>query len=409
MRIWYIHPSAGGPGVGRYWRAYYFAKHWAKSGHQCMVISASYHHLLEPDSPRRVDEHKDGVHYAFVPTVRYSGNGIGRKLSMLLFSLLLAPYCLFRALKQGRPDAIIYSSPHPFGYVSAWLAAKLLRAKILFEVRDIWPLSLVELADMSPDSRVVKVTGWIEQFAYRKSDKVVSLLPCAKDHMVGKGLAPEKFVWIPNGVGGVELDSDEAITIAPLEQHVIDLRRQGNFVVIYAGALGEPNAIHTVLEAFRLLKASHPAIRLLLVGRGVMKSRLMQYAEREALTNVEFHDQIDKADVMKVLKQASAGYISLNPQPIFRFGISPNKLWDYMMAKLPVIFACKAGNNPVEDHQCGLSADPMDPESIADAIKAMSLHSDADRQRMGEAGYEAVLRLYEYKALAARFEDEIKN
>lgn len=353
------------------------------------------------------DERKDGVHYAFVPTIKYSGNGIGRKLSMLLFSVLLTPYCLLKALKQGRPDAIIYSSPHPFGYISAWLAAKLLRAKIVFEVRDIWPLSLVELAGMSPESRVVKVTGWIEKFAYKKSDKVVSLLPCAKEHMVSKGLASEKFVWIPNGVGGLEIESEDVSSIAPLEQHVIDLKRQGNFVVIYAGALGEPNAIHTVLEAFNLLKASHPTIKLLLIGRGVMKSQLMQYADREKLTNVEFHDQIDKADVMKVLKQASAGYISLNPQPIFRFGISPNKLWDYMLAKLPVIFACKAANNPVEEHKCGLSTDPLDSESIADTIKAMSMLSDSDRQSMGEAGYEAVRRQYEYHALSARFENEL--
>ena len=407
MKIWYIHPSAGGPGVGRYWRAYHFARHWEMSGHEALIISAGYHHLLEPDERRWRDQTKGRARYAFVPTIKYRGNGWGRKLSMLLFSLMLAPYCLVRALFSGRPDVMVYSSPHPFGYVSTWLAARVLRARLVFEVRDIWPLSLVELADMNPASALVRATGWIERFAYRRSDKVVSLLPCAKEHMVARGLSPEKFSWIPNGVGVDDASDNESgmsgSDAIPLVQRVQELRRDGYFVVVYAGALGEPNSIDTLLQAFSLLKEYPEKIRLLLIGRGVMARQLIDYANSENLSNVEFHDQIDKADVLKVLRQASAGYISLRSQPIFRFGVSPNKLWDYMLAELPVVFACKAGNNPVADHHCGISADPADPVSIRDAIVQLCRLAPRERDRMGACGRQAVLRHYEYEKLAAKF------
>jgi len=395
--------------VGRYWRAYHFARHWEMLGHETLIISAGYHHLLEPDERRWRDLAKDRARYAFVPTIKYRGNGWGRKLSMLLFSLMLAPYCLVRALLSGRPDVMVYSSPHPFGYVSTWLAARLLRSRLVFEVRDIWPLSLVELADMNPASSLVRATGWIEQFAYKRSDNVVSLLPCAKEHMVERGLSPEKFSWIPNGVDIEDAPGSESdmsvFDPMPLVQRVRELRRDGYFVVVYAGALGEPNSIETLLQAFSLLKKCPEKIKLLLIGRGVMAQQLADYANREDLFNVEFHDQIDKADVMKVLRQASAGYISLRSQPIFRFGVSPNKLWDYMLAGLPVIFACKAGNNPVADHHCGVSADPSDPVSIRDAIVQLCRLPEDERVEMGKSGHTAVLLRYEYGKLAAQFID----
>src|SRR5690606_18186674 len=132
-------------------------------------------------------------------------------LSMLIFALMLLPFCLFQAFKRGRPDAIIYSSPHPFGVVSCWLAARLLGARFVFEVRDIWPLSLIELGGLKSGNPLVRVTGWIESFAYARADKVISLLPCAESHMTSKGLAAGKFLWVPNGVDSTDIPAAGAV------------------------------------------------------------------------------------------------------------------------------------------------------------------------------------------------------
>lgn len=402
MNVWYIHPYAGGPGVGRYWRPYYFSKFWNQTGHRSMVISAAYHHLLEPDEARHGASEKNGVRYAYVPTLRYHGNGIGRMLSMLLFSLMLLPFCLHESIRRGRPDAIIYSSPHPFGVVSAWLAARLLRARFVFEVRDIWPLSLVELGGLKDSNPMVRLTGWIERFAYKRSDRVISLLPCAQAHMVEKGLEPGKFLWVPNGVDtGEELPETEQ-DASPFVQHVRRLREQGCFVVVYAGAHGEPNALEGLVRSARLLQDEGLDLKIILVGKGERKAQLTAYASETSLHVVEFFDQQPKEVVMAALRLSSAGYISLKAQPIFRFGVSPNKLWDYMLVRLPVIFACKAGNDPVSDYGCGVTADPEDPQSIAQAITRLYRLTDAERAAMGQRGHDAVLEHYTYEQLAGR-------
>lgn len=367
-----------------------------------MVISAAYHHLLEPDETRYGMSEKNGVRYAYVPTLKYRGNGMGRMLSMLQFSLLLLPFCLLQALRRGRPDLIIYSSPHPFGVVSAWLGARLLGAKFVFEVRDIWPLSLVELGGLKDSNPMVRLTGWIERFAYKRCDRVISLLPCAEVHMAEKGLEPSKFLWVPNGVDiGGELP-DIVQEDSPFVGHVRRLKEQGCFVVVYAGAHGEPNALEGLVRSAKVLQDEGLNVKIILVGKGERKAQLMAYADEASLDLVEFFDQQPKESVMMALRLASAGYISLKAQPIFRFGVSPNKLWDYMLVKLPVIFACKAGNDPVGDYGCGVTADPDDPKSIAQAITYLYHLTESERSAMGQRGHDAVLKNYTYEQLASR-------
>lgn len=401
MNVWYVHPYAGGPGVGRYWRPYYFSKLWNQAGHRSIIISAGYHHLLEPDEKRSATVEVGGAEYAYVPTLRYLGNGFGRMLSMLVFALMLLPFSLLQAFKRGRPDAIIYSSPHPFGVVTCWLAARLLGSKFVFEVRDIWPLSLIELGGLKSGNPLVWVTGWIERFAYARADKVISLLPCAESHMTSMGLVAGKFLWVPNGV-----DSTDIPVAGSAEndfvRHVRSLQEQGTFVVIYAGAHGEPNALEGLVRSARILAGRGANVRIILVGKGERKEQLKAIAVQEGSGLVEFFEQQPKEMVMAALKLASAGYISLKSEPIFRFGVSPNKLWDYMLVELPVIFACKAGNDPVGDYACGVSTDPDDAQSIAAVIAQLLSMSESERQAMGRRGHDAVLQHYTYDKLAQR-------
>ncbi len=400
MNVWYVHPYAGGPGIGRYWRPYYFSKFWNQAGHQSLIISAGYHHLLEPDDMRTGSTRVNGVEFAYVPTLRYMGNGLGRMLSMLMFALMLLPFCVFQTVKRGRPDAIIYSSPHPFGVITCWLAARLLRAKFVFEVRDIWPLSLIELGGLKASNPLVRVTGWIERFAYARSDKVISLLPCAESHMIEKGLGADKFLWVPNGVDSGDIDASADVRKIELVKYVKDLKNQGIFIVIYAGAHGEPNALEGLVRSARLLKASGANVRIILVGKGERKEKLKAIDVQEASGLIEFFDQQPKEVIMAALKFASAGYISLKSEPIFRFGLSPNKLWDYMLLSLPVIFACKAGNDPVGDYNCGFSADPNSPEEIASVISRLMSLGESELLEMGRRGHKAVLEHYTYEKLA---------
>lgn len=355
---------------------------------------------MEPDVQRRRGTTVDGVNYAYVPTLAYRGNGLGRMFSMLLFAVLLIPSCLVLAMRRGCPDVVIYSSPHPFAAISCWFVARILRAKFVFEVRDIWPLSLVELGGWKANGMMTRITGWLERFTYARSDKVISLLPCAESHMRSKGLEPGKFLWVPNGVDVHGPKPARPTSESSFVLHIQRLREQGFFVLIYAGAHGEPNALEGLVRSGALLKALGLKVKIVLVGKGERKVHLQGIAEQCGADVIEFHQQQPKEDIMVALSLASAGYISLKSQPLFRFGISPNKLWDYMLVGLPIIFACKAGNDPVRDYDCGISVDPECPEQIADAVKRLSLMSEDERRRLGRKGYEAVIADYTYEVLA---------
>jgi len=402
MRIWYIHPYAGGPGVGRYWRPYYFAIAWMQRGHQVDVILPSFHHLMDAEKVPPATHSDKQVNYRYLPSIRYKKNGFDRLISMFFFSLCIFPWGLYSATKNGRPDLILYSSPHPYGFLPAWLLARLLRARIFFEVRDLWPLSMVELAGVSPHHPLVAFTAGIERLAYQLADKVISLLPAAEAHMRDKGLSPGKFAYVPNGI---HVDDTLPLQNAehPLVLKVREARSRGEFVVVYAGAHGIPNMLQTLVHAAgRLSRAENSDVRFILIGQGDCKPDLVDLAKELKLSSMSFYEQLPRSVVLRVLREASAGYLSLRPQPLFRFGVSPNKLWDYMSQALPVIYACHSSTDPVMLTGCGVHADPANPVSIAGAISYLRSLSQEERTRMGLRGRELVLAEHNYDHLAAK-------
>ena len=146
--IWYCHPTAGSPQEGMSYRPYYLCKYWKKSGHQPYVISSSFHHLLHRPQYQKEDIHLqdiDGVDYIRLKTPFYQGNGIKRILSMFAYALQITRKQKDIFKITGRPNAIIVSSTHPFHYLSLYPIAKKHQIPLIFEVRDLWPSSLIEL------------------------------------------------------------------------------------------------------------------------------------------------------------------------------------------------------------------------------------------------------------------------
>ncbi|KNE28288.1 glycosyltransferase family 4 protein [Achromobacter spanius] len=402
--IWYVHPYAGGPGVGRYSRPYYLARQWLQAGARATVFTPSFHHLL--DTPQMAGTRDiAGVAYEFVPARPYQGNGAGRLAHMAAFSLKMRLHVDKYARLHGRPDMIIASSPHPYVFLATHAVARKFGARSVFEVRDLWPLSLTELAGVSPTHPLVRFTGWVERYAHRHADTVVSLLPCTLEHMTATGLAPERWRYIPNGV-----HTDEVVHTASAEAHpTVKLARQwretGRSVVVYAGALGRPNHVDSLVQAIaRLRDQGDEKVAAIIVGRGELQETLrVTIAERNLGDRVALFEQMPKQAVLTLLAHADIGYISLRPEPLFRFGVSPNKLWDYMLARLPVLFALQAGNDPVHEAQCGVSVDPGEVGAIADGLRALSTLSEPERVAMGERGRTYVLAHHSYEALAQAY------
>jgi glycosyltransferase involved in cell wall biosynthesis len=408
--IWYLHPYAGGPNLGNSARPYHLASAWIEQGANATVFCSSWHHLMSLPKQLQEDENIEGVPYCFIPTRKYQGNGVSRMLHMTDYCLGL----LFNRRKYenkfGRPNVIVASSPHPYTLIPAWFLARIFRAKLVFEVRDLWPLSLVELAGLSKWHPLVVITGWIELFAYRQSDATVSLLPGAKNYMVSKGLKPKNYHYIPNGARLIDQDSSTAHlkNRHQLQHPVIDFAlnslKQGHFVVIYPGAMGPPNNMKPLIKAASIIaQASKSHIQFILLGQGGDIAELQQMSKDYNLHNVHFFSQVDRSIALELMRIASAGYVSVKRLPIYKYGISFNKLFEYMQQRLPVIFAADVQENPIEVSGAGVVTSPDQPELIAASIIELSEKTVAQRQEMGQLGLNYIIQFHDYRILSEQY------
>src|SRR5947209_6287536 len=236
--IWILNQYAGTPRHGIYYRHYHLAHALMRRGHRVTIVSGSYTHLLrqppEVNGPRTVEE-IDGIRYCWLRLPRYEGSGAARLRNMLTFmARLFSP----RLAELGRPDVVLVSSPSPFAIIPGAIWARRYRAELIFEVRDIWPMTLVALGMTSARHPIIGVMQVVENFAYRVSDRVVSLLPSALAHMRRHGLADHKFAYVPNGVDVGMFERPD-----PLDEDAEARIPRDKFVVGYAGSIGPANAL----------------------------------------------------------------------------------------------------------------------------------------------------------------------
>jgi glycosyltransferase involved in cell wall biosynthesis len=409
VRIVLINHYAGSLQHGMEYRPYYFGREWTRLGHEVTIVAASCSHV-RTKSPALdgslLEERIDGLRYLWLKTPPYQGNGVSRALNMFAFVWQVWRRRGWLTVRF-RPEVVVASSTYPLDNVPAHRLARACGAQLVYEVHDLWPLSPIELGGMSRWHPFILVMQWAENFAYRRADRVVSMLPCAADHMRRHGMAPEKFVHVPNGI-----DIEEwAGAKTPLpEEHgsvLSQLRADGRFIVGYAGAHGLANSLHTLLEAAKLLHDDR--VSIVLVGEGPVKEDLRRQAWSAGLRNVAFLPAVRRAAVPALLSAVDVCYIGLKRTSLFRFGISPNKLLDYMMSGKPIIQAIDAGNDMVNEVRCGLSVPPEDPRAIAGAVRELMAMNAAAREAMGQRGRQHVLANHDYRVLAARFLDCLKR
>jgi glycosyltransferase involved in cell wall biosynthesis len=403
MRILLVNHYAGSPAHGMEFRPYYLAREWVRAGHEVTIVAASYSHVraVQPEMqgvPR--EEIIDGVRYRWLPTPHYAGNGVGRLRNILSFLRQLRADA-WRLTREFRPDAVIASSTYPMDVWVAKRLAKLAKAKLVYEVHDLWPLSLIELSGMSPHHPFAMLCGKAEADAYRDADVVVSMLPCVHEHMASRGLDLKRLRIVPNGFAPEEWQGESAPLGETLKAHLDAERAAGRVVVGYAGSMGLPNALDVLLDAAARLQDQ--TISFVLVGSGHEATRLAGRARAEGLTNVRFFAPIPKAQIPTLLNHFDIAYIGWQRTPIYRFGIAPNKLIDYLMAGRAVLHSVEAGNDPVAEAGAGLTVPPEDAEAVAQGLMKLAALSPQEREAMGQRGRAFAMAHHAYPVLAARF------
>jgi glycosyltransferase involved in cell wall biosynthesis len=395
--VWIVNQYAGSPWHGMEYRHYHLARGLAERGHRVVVLSGSRSHLFtrppQVSRPFTVQD-IDGVMYCWVAGPPYDRSiSVGRVLNMTAFAAALEGLPTSRL---PRPDAILVSSPSLFPVPIASRWARRFGARLVFEVRDIWPLTLAELGRMSNRHPLMALMQRIEDHGYRAADSVVSVLPAACEHMVSRGMDPAKFHYLPNGI-----DLTGSRTPADAPAAVRDAIRNGAFTVGFVGTLGRANVLETLIDAASLLDPGE--VQVVVVGHGPERARLA--ARAAGAGNVTFAGPIPKAEVAAAVRLFDACYVGYRRSPLYRFGVSPNKLYEYMAAGRPVLFAADAANQPVREADCGRTVAPEDPAALAAAIRSLQGCSEDERVRLGANARAYVERHHEYGQLAGELSE----
>lgn len=402
MNIWIINHYALPIDCAGGTRHYSLSKVLKNKGHNVFIIASSFDYLKRKENRLKKNElfrlqEEEGVPFFWVKTLPYKENSLRRVLNMLSFSINI----LFsRGISiLGKPDVIIGSSPHLFAALAAEILSKRYKVPFILEVRDLWPQTLIDIGNFSANHPFILILEKIERYLYRKAQRIITLLPLAHLHIMDKGGQKDKIVWIPNGI-----DLSLVPQIKPL-----DFRKE-KLVVMYAGAHGLANNLDILLEVALVFKQKGwQEVEFRFVGDGPEKPKLVKKASSLNLDNVFFEDPIPKKNIYEKLSQADILFFTLEDSVLFRFGISPNKLFDYMAVGRPIVFAANIVNNPVEESRGGIVVMPNDPVDVAEGIYKLVKMSPEDRWQMGLNNRKYIEEKYSIEYLASHFEKVINE
>lgn len=367
----------------------------ARHGWRTSVAAADFHNHTRRYTRRAssadrgvIREPLDGVDFLWLWTAPYERNDWRRAVNWLSFGRSLLRW----DAGAGRPDVVIGSSPHLFAALAAERLAARWRVPFVLEVRDLWPESLLSSRGKGPGYHAL---DGIARYLYRRARRIVVLARGSGSYLAERGVDPDKLVYVPNGVdvsafGTVPRPARDTCT------------------VLYAGAHGPANGLDVVLGAAEILRGE-PRVRFLLVGDGAMKGELVRDRARRGLSNVEFRDPVPKMRMPELMAEADAGLMVLRDTPVFSYGVSPNKLFDYMGASLPVV--CNVPGEVagmVSASGAGEQAADASPAALADAVLRMSRRPPQERAAMGAAGREWVAREHGRPVLADRLDAALK-
>lgn len=402
MNVWIVSQYAGSKYHGMGFRNYFIARELVDLGYKVTLFTSAYSHLFYkfPDTKGLfTEEFIDGVRFIWIKTKKYKNStSYGRVLGLFEFIFKLKK---FDINSIETPDVIITSSfsSTPFLITKNWTAK--FKAKHIFEVRDLWPLTLTTLGAKSKYHPFVYFLQLIENLAYKKADKVVSVLPNAKEYMMEHGLKEAKFEYIPNGIDITEVCNED------LGINQISLPHD-KFIIGYVGSIGTANALENLIDAAVRLK-NDDRFLFVIIGDGSLKTEFENNIAIQKIENVKFYPRIKKDEVQSVLRKFDVLYLGWKNHDLYKYGISANKIFDYMLSKKPIIHSCNAYNDPILEANCGLSIEPENTDEIVKSIFKIYNMSLVERNKMGKNGLEYVLKNHDYKILARKYKKLIEE
>ena len=399
----YFPPEMGAPSA----RTHEHARHWVSLGHDVTVITGFPNHptgIIRPEYRGQFvrREKVDGIELLRTWIYCAANKGFARRVLNFL-SFFFSSFILGSLLTR-RPDVIVGTSPQFFCAVSAYLLSCLKRAPFVFEVRDIWPQSAIELGALK-NPLIIHALEAMEMLLYARASLIVIVAESTRPYLLAKGIAPEKIVMIPNGIDARYLASTDRTATAETIRAETGLKDK--FIVSYIGTHGLSHALDAVLRAAEGLRAD-ATIHFLFVGEGAEKDRLKQLAAELKLDNVTFLKEQPRERLLAFYRASNVSLVPLRRLDIFK-QVLPSKLFELMGTGCPII--CSVEGEAAALIRCaeaGLCIEPENPEALIAAIR--QLRADPDLARQWSAHGERFVKThYLRSALAEKYVEALKE
>jgi colanic acid biosynthesis glycosyl transferase WcaI len=298
------------------------------------------------------------------------------------------------SLFVGRPDVVIATSPQFFAAVAGWFVSKVYRRPFVFEIRDLWPDSIVAVGAMK-EGVAIRLIRRIEQFLYRQADLIVTVTNASRDILIGRGIDASKIIVVTNGIDTTKLSPGTAP--AELRQR---LGLEGKTVVSYIGTVGMAHGLQLILDAAEQCRTRVAEVQFVIVGAGAELGELQQQAKTRDLANVTFVGQVPHAEVVDYWRLSDITLVLLRDTPLFRTVI-PSKIFEAMATGTPVITNVRGELQTILE-PLG-AAEMIAPDSLTALVDAIDrlVRDPARRQALSLAAIETAKR-YDRIELADR-------
>jgi len=364
----YFPPEMGAPSA----RVYELARRWVKQGMEVTVLTGFPNHPtgIIPKAYRGrwfMREDKEGIRV--MRTFLYATANKGFLKRILSYLSFMISGIIQGVWRTGKQDVIIASSPQFFVAVAGWVISRFKGIPFIFEVRDLWPESIVQLGQLK-NKWIIRILEAMEMYLYQHAVRVITVTDTTVEILRSRGIPGEKISVIKNGVDLNLFTSHENSEATKKRLGYFD-----KFIVSYIGTLGLSHANNVTLQTAALLQESHPDILFLLVGEGAEKESLIETAEKENLTNVVFVDQISKQELPAYYNMSDIVLVTLRDLPLFRHVI-PSKIFEIMAMARPMIIAVDGEARAIiEIAQAGIFCEPEHPQALKEAV--LSFYNNA--------------------------------
>jgi glycosyltransferase involved in cell wall biosynthesis len=402
--IWYISKYVVPPYAAKVsTRGFFLLKEFAALGYKAVLITSNSNHLANVPPLKGQIEHEcvEGVDVCWLKTRGYTGpRSIGRILSWFDFEWKLFK---FRKNLASKPDVIIVSSLSLLTIVNGFLLKKIYQCKLVFEIRDIWPLILMETGGFSKYNPFIVFLAFVEKFGYHVSDLIVGTMPNLIEHV--KNVAPNSkapVICIPHGLNLEQGFDAPLISIDYLNKYVPSEK----FIICHAGTIGADNALDVFFECAVQMQ-SNSSVHFLLVGEGYLKN---EYQNKYGLLpNLTFAPRVEKNMVQSVLSSVDLLYFAVHKSPVLKYGQSLNKIIDYMLSGKPIVASFSGYPSMINEAECGSYVQAGDVHALKKEIERYASMTSEERQSIGLKGRDWVVANRGFDKLAKQYISKISS